>query len=138
MSYIYLICPVRKCTEEELKQVEDYVAELEKKGHKVHFPHRDCDQDQDGITICRVHAEAMAKADEVHVWWNPTSTGSHFDLGMAFMKMILQLKGEIKDTLKIKVINDYERTPNKSYGNFLYDIQYPNNPLTFQIVGKPD
>ena len=31
------------------------------------------------------HLEAMLGCEEVHVWWDPTSSGSHFDLGMAYM-----------------------------------------------------
>jgi len=87
MSNIYLICPVRGVTPEEQVALDAYVAGLEKNGHTVHYPPRDTDQTDDGcgLKICESHRRALWKADEVHVWWNPTSTGSHFDFGMAYV-----------------------------------------------------
>ena len=47
---------------------------------------RDTDQnDSVGLRICKDNGRAIAGADEVHVWYDPTSQGSAFDLGMVFM-----------------------------------------------------
>jgi hypothetical protein len=82
---IYLICPVRNADADTLAMVEGYVRDLEVKGHMVHFPPRDVDQDDEtGCTLCSHHLSAMKLADEVHAFWDVTSTGSHFDLGMAY------------------------------------------------------
>ena len=112
MRKVYLICPVRNCSEEVQKQLEDYVKRLEKLGYIVHFPPRDCEQEQSGIGICETHRKAMANADEVHFWWDKDSKGSHFDFGMAFML-------EHFKTVKYVMAEDIEETPHKSYGNVI-------------------
>ncbi len=79
---IYVICPVRNGTPGD---VSAYVSGLEKDGIIVHFPPRDAPQDDPtGETICSIHLAALRKADEVHVFWDVNSRGSHFDLGMAY------------------------------------------------------
>lgn len=82
---VYLICPVRRADPAARPLVESYVSGLEAAGHRVHFPPRDVDQeDPTGEAICAAHFAAMRAADEVHVFWDRTSSGSHFDLGMAY------------------------------------------------------
>lgn len=82
---IYVICPVRNADPETLAMIERHVASTEAAGHEVHFPPRDVDQDDPtGERICREHLAAMKLADEVHVFWDAKSSGSHFDLGMAW------------------------------------------------------
>lgn len=99
---IKIICPVRKGTPQE---VTDYVAMLEHQGHKVHFPPRDTNQnDVTGVNICLNHFHAISEADEVHIWYDPTSQGVHFDLGMAFVL------GK-----PLKLINDPPDNSDKSY-----------------------
>lgn len=109
---IYIICPVRKAGS-EIDLVSAYVADLESQGHVVHYPPRDVDQTDDGVglRICQHHRDAMEKADEVHVWWNPDSTGSHFDFGMAYALH-----------KPVVVVNSPNRTPNKSYTNILLAV----------------
>ncbi len=82
---IFIICPVRDATDPEKKVIADYIARLESEGHHVHYPPRDTNQnDPIGVNICSQNREAIRNADEVHVYWNGKSTGSLFDLGMAF------------------------------------------------------
>lgn len=79
---VYIICPVRNGTPQE---VAEHVAYLERDGFAVHFPPRDVDQDDStGERICREHRAAMVACDRVDVFWDVTSSGSHFDLGMAY------------------------------------------------------
>jgi hypothetical protein len=79
---IYLICPVRNGTPED---VAEYVAIREADGDTVHFPPRDVEQDDPtGARICAEHRNAMGWCDECHVFWDAASSGSHFDLGMAY------------------------------------------------------
>jgi len=112
---VYLICPVRNCSEEVSKQLNDYVEGLESNGYKVHYPPRDVDQNMSGRDICYAHANAMSDCDEVHVWWDPDSKGSHFDFGMAYILTVV--KG-----IKFVVANNFEETPHKSYGNVLLEL----------------
>ena len=115
MAQIYLICPVRNCSEEVNKYMKLYVSKLERDGHEVHFPPRDVEQDQEGYSICDAHRTAMLEADEVHFWWDPDSKGSHFDFGMAFM---LDAFKEVK----FVTAKDIEETPHKSYSNVIRDL----------------
>lgn len=115
--HIYLICPVRNCSEEVRRFADDYVRRLESLGATVHYPPRDVDQTDDGIglAISQSHRSAMRACDEVHVIWDPTSVGSHFDFGMAFM---LQAWRDVPIVLASPV----EPTPTKGYGNKLAKI----------------
>jgi len=83
--YVYIICAVRKSNPDRVKAIRDYAHELQRAGHQVHFPPDDAPQDDPtGAVICATHLAAMQKADEVHVFWDVESFGSHFDLGMAY------------------------------------------------------
>lgn len=115
MARIFMINPVRNCPVETMDKIYSYVEKLEEDGHVVHFNHRDVDQEDDGVglNICTKHRTAMLQSDEVHVWWDDTSKGSYFDLGMAF------LQAAENPDLKFVVVNDIERTLTKSYRNVL-------------------
>ena len=115
----HLICPVRNCTPETKEFLDQYVVKLEEQGYTVHYPQRDVDQTDDGIgfTICDAHRKAMLEADEIHILWDKTSTGSHFDFGMAFM--LANFK-----PVKFVCISPFEKTPHKSYGNVLQFLSF--------------
>jgi len=67
-----------------MKIMVEYVSGLEAKGYAVHFPPRNVEQDDPtGFNIVMSHLDAMVLADEVHIFWDSTSYGSHCDLGMA-------------------------------------------------------
>ena len=113
--HVYLICPVRNVTTEQKQFLDDYVAKLESRNYVVHYPPRDVDQSMDGNKICEAHRESMIECDECHVYFDAASTGSHFDLGMAYVMQALH-------GTKIILINDLEKTPHKSYTNFLIEL----------------
>jgi hypothetical protein len=96
---IYITCPVRNATDKQRRYMESYTKWLEEKGHEVHLPHRDTDQEDSALEICMTNGAAIAMADEIHVFYDPASTGSHFDLGMIFA--LDQLEGRKK---RIRVI----------------------------------
>ena len=82
---IYVICAVRNATEEQVAHIRASVQVLKEMGHDVHFPPDDVDQDDPtGQAICEHHKKAMKECEQVHVYWDVTSKGSHFDLGMAY------------------------------------------------------
>ncbi len=109
---VFIICPVRNLTEIENKIIQNYIADLEKIGVQVHYPPRNTNQnDCIGFNICAENMNAIKSADEVHVYWNPSSTGSLFDLGMTFAL------GK-----KIKLINEVQPTPTKSFNNVLLKV----------------
>lgn len=82
---IYIICSVRGATEEERDRLESYTTILENQGHSVHLPHRDTEQEATGLAICTQNVQAITEADEVHIFYTSKSTGSHFDMGAAFV-----------------------------------------------------
>lgn len=87
---IYILCPVRRITPEQEVEITDYVAQLEAEGHIVHFPPRDVDRvdETGGFRICSEHAAFMYTAERIDIFWDCESAGSHFDLGMGFMRSI--------------------------------------------------
>jgi len=83
---IFLICKVRDIPKTEQEILDWYVAETERSGTRVHYPSRDTVQeDSIGLYICRQNRDAIARAGEVRIYYNPTSQGSMFDLGMTYM-----------------------------------------------------
>ena len=83
---IFLICPERNSQPEVQERIAAYVAGLQAQGHPVYWPARDTDQaDPVGLTICKANLFAMYQAHEIHIWYDPTSQGSIFDLGAALM-----------------------------------------------------
>lgn len=84
-KHVYIICPVRLADATTLSEIRSYADDLRACGVVVHFPPDDAPQeDPTGSEICRAHRTAMLQADEVHVFWDVESKGSHFDLGMAY------------------------------------------------------
>ena len=108
MKRMFIICTVRGASEEYKKKLEDYVAQKEAEGWEVHLPHRDTDQNASGYNICMQNAKAIAMAHEVHIFYNPDSQGTHFDMGVAFAY-----------GRKMVVVENVEYGPGKSYTRML-------------------
>lgn len=109
---IYLICPVRHCTQKEYTEIKTYVKRLERQGHRIFFPHRDAPQNSEtGYEIVMAEKRAISNSDEVHIYWKIKSKGSHFDLGMAIAlnKKIVLVNNPIDVVEKsyIKVMKKY-------------------------------
>lgn len=132
---IFLICPVRAFLfpdgtpkPDELlrpkKKVEKaaivaYVAKLESEGAKVYWPMRDTDQtDPHGWDICSKNFLAILGADEIHVWYDPASTG--FDLGIVFALFRI---GFFKWKVIIANPEGVHPTTLKSFDNVLLKLQ---------------
>lgn len=85
---------------------------LELEGHWVVIPcfNNKDEELKDGTEyyICNANRFAMENADEVHVYWNGRSTGTIFDLGMAF-------------ALRKKVVVKY--LGKKSFANFVEQLE---------------
>lgn len=111
---IFLICPVAKATKKINAKITQYVRGLEEKGHSVHWPTRDTEQDDPtgGVEINRTNFRAILKSDEVHVWYAETSSGSKFDMGGLFM--LIEMLGVTK---RVVIANEaeIEDAPNKSF-----------------------
>jgi len=105
---IFIICTVRSATPDYVNRLEQYVQKLEESGHIVHLPHRDTDQSESGYGICVQNTNAINDADEVHIFYNTESQGTHFDMGVAFA---LNKKLVIAETII--------ETTQKSFGNML-------------------
>ena len=81
---IFIICTVRNATEEYVNKLNEYTKSLETEGHTVYLPHRDTNQSASGLNICNQNSLAISVSDEVHIFYNPDSQGTHFDMGVAF------------------------------------------------------
>jgi len=120
---IFVICTVRGASEEYKKKLEDYVKSLEDKGNIVHLPHRDTNQDANGIDICMQNAIAIKEANEVHIFYNNSSQGTHFDMGVSFAL------GK-----KIIIVENEEVSIGKSFQRMLIEWETTTNsqwPATF-------
>ena len=98
--------------------INNHVLGLEKQGNIVHWPFRDTNQnDPIGLNICSENREAIYSADEIHIWFDPASQGSLFDIGMtlAFLRMMPK---------KVIIINlgQTQPTPHKSFQNVLLEL----------------
>ena len=81
---IFIICSVRGASLEYQAALEEYTQLQEENGVKVHLPHRDTNQTASGFDICTQNMQAIVDADEVHIFYNSKSQGTHFDMGVAF------------------------------------------------------
>ena len=82
----FLICPVRNATEEQRKWIENFVIEKQNQGYIVHAPHLHTNQNDllGGFNVCKENSMAVASSKEVDIYYDQTSTGSIFDLGVAY------------------------------------------------------
>lgn len=97
---VFIICTVRSASDEYRQKLEDYTIELEAMDCIVHLPHRDTDQEVSSLEICLQNRDAIRNSDEIHIFYNSKSTGTHFDLGMAFWsgKKIVIIENEEYET----------------------------------------
>lgn len=117
---VFLISPVRNIAQETLEALGSYVAKLESEGVEVYWPYRDTDQtDPHGWTICCRNRSAILDANEIHIWYDKTSSGSIFDCGMVFALL------GIGWTKKVVIANPeaVKPTPHKSFENVLLKMQ---------------
>jgi len=110
MAKLFLIHPVRGHDQEE---TEALVKSLERAAWEVYWPIRDTDQsDPVGLDICKANRAGIEAADIVAIVWDGVSTGSLFDLGMAFA---------LRKPLRVMSIPP--KTPHKSFQNMMREWQ---------------
>lgn len=98
---IFLICPVRNASNDQRKWIENFVKEKHNEGYIIHAPHLHTVQNDlfGGYAICKQNALAVATSDEIDIYYDQTSTGSVFDLGVAYAlnkPLVLLNREEIK------------------------------------------
>ena len=109
MKKIFIICKVREDSVDYISKLQKYTKKLERKGHQIHLPHRDTYQKGSSLEINLQNFSAIYSADEVHIFYNSKSQGTHFDLGVSFA-----LKKKI-----VIVENEVYNPSVKSYAKFL-------------------
>jgi hypothetical protein len=107
---IFIICPVRNATDFQMNEIRKHIEYLECNNHNVYYPAVDTQQNQDGLLICMDNHDAIKNADEVHIYYDAESRGSHFDLGVAFSM-----------DKKLVVINKARKNSTKSFYNMITD-----------------
>ena len=125
---VFFICPVRNENEEIKRENADYVKKLEDAGYEIYCPARDTNQNDllsGGMRICSDNRRAMIPCGQVHIWYDKSSSGSIFDLGMFFMLL------EICDFRKFVIANKDEvrPTPHKSFENVLLALEKDYNRM---------
>ncbi len=125
---VYIICPVRNRSDGEEKKINKYVKGLEGRGYLVHLPYRDTNQnDEIGLRIVEEHeTQDILWADEIHIWWNPTSRGGLADFSQA--RIVRYFKPELKIVLineaDIEVTRDGNGKVEKSYTNVILAMHF--------------
>ena len=110
---IYIICPVRDASQEQKEKLKAYKESLQAQGHTAYYPADDNpyeDTDKIGYVICEENRRATIEADEIHIFWDATSKGTLFDLGMAFA---------LNKPLKIVNFDELVFTKGKSFTNMI-------------------
>lgn len=124
---IFLISPVNTSNPENYEIVKRYVAKLEKKGHKVHWPIRDTDQnDPIGINICDTNLKKIFEwADEIHIYYLKESRGIQFDIGALYLVIrILKYKKKVVFINKKDFRKElYGKTSGKSFIKVIYYLE---------------
>lgn len=124
---IYMICPVRKATEEEKKLLKEYRDRFEEEGKRVCYPAESTDQNDKsgGYQICKDHTREIVNSNEVYVYWNPESKGSYVDLGTAFPNHFVHnrnIKLINRKTVE-DIVEDHEKNGiPKSYEHVLLEL----------------
>ncbi len=112
---IFIICPVRNASEEQIKKLRNYKSKLQSEGHTVYYPTDNNPYeltDTVGYKICEENNRAIRDADEIHLFWDATSRGSLFDLGSAFA---------LNKPLIIVNPESVELTEGKSFSNMILE-----------------
>ena len=110
---IYIICPVNNATEQQKEKLKAYKELLQTQGHTAYYPADDNpheETDDIGYIICEENRRATIEADEIHIFWDATSKGTLFDLGMAFA---------LNKPLKIVNFDELVFTEKKSFTNMI-------------------
>ena len=81
---IYILSAVTNATDNQKAEIDRYVQQLEENGNSVYLPHRDTNPNQEIVLINYDNFKAIQNCNEAHVFYDSTSKGSHFDLGMCF------------------------------------------------------
>lgn len=110
---VFLICPVRDANEDQKKRMTEYIANLEHQGLRVYYPARDTYQvDHIGFRICTDNTKAIRDSAEIHIFYDPESRGTLFDLGVAFA---------LKKKLIIVNTDEVAPTDGKSFANMIIE-----------------
>jgi hypothetical protein len=82
---IAMICPVRNITEDQKKDIDNFINKQREEKKSIYCPIYHTDQnDSRGLTICRTNGTAIMNAGKIKFYFEPTSNGSWFDYGMAY------------------------------------------------------
>lgn len=85
MFDVFIICPVRIATDYQKAEINECIEKLKKQGKTVYYPATDTNQiDETGFGICTNNTNAIKNSKEVYIYYDKTSQGSLFDLGVAF------------------------------------------------------
>jgi len=123
---VFIICEVRTADDVTRKKFEAYKHSLEAQGYRIHLPHVDTNQQVSVYEICLQNMRAILEAEEIHIFFSPTSFGSHFDMGVAFLAYYLDPNKIIKVIENPEVIDEYGQMKIplfKSFGQMIDEWQ---------------
>lgn len=86
---VFIICSVRNADAATKIKLVAYKQKLMTLGYQVHLPHIDTPQDTSGYEICVENTQANIAAKQTHIFFDKTSEGSFFDIGVRLVDMYL-------------------------------------------------
>lgn len=105
----FLICPVRNASDEQKQLLLETIKKVERNGWTVYYPAQDTNQnDSIGYRICQDNLQAIKDSRVILLFYDKSSQGCLFDLGMAFAL------GK-----EIVIVNHVEPTETKSFANMV-------------------
>jgi nucleoside 2-deoxyribosyltransferase len=110
MKKTFIISPVRNIELQVYAELQRITKELEEQAFIVHLPIRDTNQNATELGICTQNYNAIIESDIVHIWFDPNSVGSVFDIGVT-----------VSHNKPLVILNSIERTEGKSFGNMILD-----------------
>ncbi len=89
---IFLICPIAKATEYQQEKIDQHISDIDN-CYNLYYPAKHTNQIDvtGGYRICTDNANAIGNANTIHIFYDNTSTGSMFDLGVAYYFQYLNL-----------------------------------------------
>jgi hypothetical protein len=80
---VFIIRPVR-LTNYSIDKAIEGIRNAYSETVEIHDPSIHTDQEANEYEICSNNSSAIKNADEIWLWYNDQSKGSHFDIGIAF------------------------------------------------------
>jgi hypothetical protein len=136
----YMICPVRKATDDQKKFLEEFTSQMGRAGKRMVYPAVSTNQDDPsrGLNICRDHSLEMAYSRAFPIYW-VGSTGSYVDLGATMLLHFTQNRDIILinyDEVEATAEKQVSEGIKKSYEQVLPQLHRASSKKEREFIGS--